>query len=155
MRKSELVSSFVWTVVGAVFLIGSVSLGLGRLGEPGPGLFPFFMAACLVCFSSAHFMVSLRKEMQTGLPSRGRVWPQRDGLKRILLTVVLLFGFVFTLNYLGFVLTTSLFMFVVLRCVEPQRWRTVLLVGILTTLLSYAVFQVWLRSSLPTGALGF
>jgi putative tricarboxylic transport membrane protein len=155
MKKHELVSSLVWMAVGLLFLTGSAGLGLGKLGEPGPGLFPFVMAACLVSFSSVHFISSLRKGVPSSLSTGERFWPQSDGLKRILLTIILLFGFVFTLNYLGFVLTAFLFMFIVLRFVEPQRWLTVLLIGSLTTALSYLVFKLWLRSNLPVGFLGF
>ena len=39
MKKYELISGLVWMVVGVLFLIGSIGLGLGSLGEPGPGFF--------------------------------------------------------------------------------------------------------------------
>jgi len=153
MKRQEVTSSLAWMVAGFLFLRGSIELGLGSGGEPGPGFFPFLMAVFLVAFSAIHFISSLTKFRQ--IKSGDRFWPKRDGIKRILFTAASLCGFVLALNTLGFVLTTFIFMFITLRFVEPQRWRTVLFVGSLTTVLSYSVFQIWLRSNLPEGFLGF
>jgi putative tricarboxylic transport membrane protein len=155
MKKNELVSSLLCALVGVMFLIGSIDLGLGSLDEPGPGFFPFVMAACLISFSSIHFVFSLIKGRKFNVSTRQRFWPEDDGIKRILLTVVFLIGYVLCLNHLGFVLTTLLFMFVLLRFVEPQGWLRIFLVGVLTAGLSYAIFQAWLKSNLPVGFLGF
>ena len=155
MKKYELMSSLAWMVVGALFLAGAISLGLGTTGEPGPGFFPFVMAAFLISFSSIHFVSSLIKDGHVGSAASERLWPKSDGIKRILLTIILLLGFIFALNHLGFVLTTLLFMLLGLRFVEPQRWRTVFLIGSLATVLSYSIFQLWLRSNLPVGLFGF
>jgi hypothetical protein len=155
MKKYELISSLVWMAVGVLFLVGSIGLGLGSFSEPGPGFFPFVMAACLISFSSTHFMFSLIKGEQFNFVKSERFWPKSDGIKRILFTIMFLFGFVLALSYLGFVLTTFLFMFIILRFVEPQKWLTVFLIGSLSTVLSYSIFQLWLRSNLPIGFLGF
>jgi putative tricarboxylic transport membrane protein len=155
MKKQELISSLFWMAVGVIFLMGSIGLGLGSLGEPGPGFFPFVMAVCLVSFSSIHFIFSSIKSGKFNFAKGERFWPKSDGIKRILFTIIFLFGFVLTLNYLGFVLTTFLFMCIILRFVEPQKWLTVFFIGILTTVLSYSIFQLWLRSNLPVGFLGF
>jgi hypothetical protein len=141
--------------VGALFLMGSLGLGLGSLGEPGPGFFPFVMAVFLVLFSLKHFVSSLVKRGPSGSAPAERVWPESDGIKRILLTIMFLLGFIFALNYLGFVLNTLLFMFASLRFIEPQKWPRVFLIGSLTTVVSYSIFQFWLRSNLPVGFLGF
>jgi putative tricarboxylic transport membrane protein len=155
MKKYELMSSLVWMAVGVLFLIGSIGLGLGSLTEPGPGFFPFVMAACLISFSSIHFISSLIKGGQFNLSAGERFWPQSYGIKKILYTILLVLGFVLLLNYLGFVLNSLLFMFIILRFIERQKWLTVFLMVSLTTVLSYLIFQLWLRSNLPVGFLGF
>ncbi len=155
MKKYELASSLAWTAVGILFFIGSIRLDPGSLSEPGPGFFPFVMAACLVCFSSFHSISSLIKSRQLKFTLEERFWPESDGIKRILFTIIFLFIFVIALNYLGFILTTYLFLFITLRFIEPRKWLTVILVGSLTTVFSYLIFQFWLRSNLPVGFLGF
>jgi len=155
MKKHELITSLVWMAVGVLFLIGAIGLGLGSLSEPGPGFFPFVMAACLISFSSIHFMSSLVKDGQFNFATSKSFWPESAGIKKILFTIIFLFGFVLALNYLGFVLSTFLFMFIILRFVERQKWLTVFLIGSLSTVLSHLIFQLWLRSNLPAGFFGF
>jgi len=155
MKKYELISSLVWMALGVLFLIGSIGLGPGKSDEPGPGFFPFVMAACLISFSSIHFISSLIRGGQVNVATSKRFWPKGSGIKRILFTIIFLVGFVLALNCLGFILNTFLFMLIMLRLVERQKWLRVFLIGSLTTVLSYSIFQLWLRSNLPAGFLGF
>lgn len=155
MKKYDLSSSLVWMIVSALFLQGAIQLGLGGLMEPGPGFFPFIMSLSLISLSAILFVAAARKKVEEKLPAGLRFWPEMDGTKRILLTIAFLILYVLALGYLGFALTTFLFIFFLLRFIEPQAWLTVLLGAGLTTGLSYIVFEVWLKGSLPTGFLGF
>ncbi len=154
MNKSDPLSALAWAAVGILFCKGSVSLGLGSLGEPGPGFFPFIMSIFLISFSLLHILSSLTR----GRPAMGMEdtrWPGGDGIRRIVLSVIPLFGFVMALDGLGFVLTTLLFMLFVSSLVIPQKKSTVFLTTMLTTIMSYIVFEVWLKAHLPKGFLGF
>ena len=155
MRRHELISSLGWMLAGLIFFIGSTSFGLGELSEPGPGFFPFLMSLCLVFFSLVHFLGSLRKGQSSPLAPGQRFWPEMKYLTRIILIVVLVLVYILAMNPLGFVPTTFLFMFVILKCIEPRRLRTVLLISGVTTGLAYAIFELWLRGNLPRGFLGF
>ena len=82
-------------------------------------------------------------------------WPNpRRTLKMALVFVALIF-YVLLMDPLGFGLTTFLFLAVLLRGIEPQRWSVVFSVSILGVLISYGVFQYWLDMQLPRGFLGF
>jgi len=155
MKRHEVISSLIWMGVGLLFLTGSIRLGTGRFVEPGAGFFPFVMAICLISFSLIHFISSLMRDSTFTFSPGERFWPKGDGIRRIGFTLLFLFAFLLALNDLGFVFATFLFMFVILRFVEPQKWLTVLLVGSITTLFSYSIFQLWLKSNLPAGILGF
>lgn len=154
MKKYDLMSSLTWMVVGLLFCIGSIKLEVGSLNQPGPGFFPFVMSVSLMIFCSINFVYSfLRKYKKSDLVIR--LWPRSDGIKRISYTILFLGGYAVGLEYAGFVVTTFLFMFIILRFVEPQKWATVFLTASLTTAASYLTFQLWLRSNLPVGFLGF
>jgi putative tricarboxylic transport membrane protein len=84
-----------------------------------------------------------------------RFWPEGEYVTRIVVIIFLLFMFVFALDYLGFVLTTFLFMFSLLKLIESRKLRTLFLIAGLTTVLSYAIFELWLKANLPKGFLGF
>lgn len=155
MKKNDLISSLAWLIVGVLFCTGSIRLGLGTISEPGPGFFPFLMSAFLISFSLIKIISSLKKGGEVPIDTSKGYWPERDGIKRIAFVFILLFMFTIALNYLGFVLTTFLFIFSLLRFVDPQKWQTVFLTTVLTTVLSYAIFEIWLKANLPEGLLGF
>ena len=145
----------MWMAVGLFFFIGSVVLGLGSLGEPGPGFFPFIMSGSLLAFSLIHFLSSLAQHGRQGNLQNEKFWPERDGIRRIVLMNLSLFMFVILVNFLGFIFTTFLFLFFLLRFIEPQKWSTVFIITIVTAGSSYLIFQIWLKADLPAGFLGF
>ena len=158
MRKYDLISSLAWIAVSAFFCMGAINLGLGNLGDPGPGFFPFLMAVCLISFSLILFISSLKqsKEFSLSRYRYGRFWPEIDGIKRILLIVLSLFMYVFALDYLGFCLSTFFFIFFLSRFIASQKKMTnAFIVAGLITGFTYAIFQLWLKANLPTGYLGF
>jgi putative tricarboxylic transport membrane protein len=155
LREHDIISSLIWIAVSGLFCWGAVDLGLGDLTEPGAGLFPFLISLLLILFSAGLFAVSLRKAGKFNLIEARKFWPDRHGFRRIGLTVLFLACYVLALNYLGFLLTTFLFIFVLMRFIEPQKWPTVILGSLLTAGGAYAIFEIWLRSNLPVGLLGF
>jgi putative tricarboxylic transport membrane protein len=139
--------------VASLFSIYSTNLGLGSLREPGPGLFPFLMSLLLISFSLILFIQSLtgREGSDTGAV----FWPGMAGAKRILFVLIGLFVYVFILEYLGYLLSTFLLVFFLMKFVEPQKWTTTFLGAFLIAFLSYLIFERWLRANLPSGPLGF
>ncbi len=63
-------------------------------------------------------------------------------------------GFALALERLGFLLTTFLLMISLLRAIEAQKWRKVVVVALATALISYAIFSWLLGVPLPAGLLG-
>lgn len=155
MKEHDVISSLIWIAVSALFCWESLNLGLGQLTEPGAGFFPFLMSIILIFLSAGLFACALRKREGFNFFEVRKHWPDRNGFRRISLTVLFMGSYVAALNYLGFALMTFLFIFLLLRFIEPQKWPTVVLGSILTTAGSYAIFQIWLRAHLPVGFLGF
>ena len=157
MKRYSLISSLAWMVAGVVFFVGSINIGLGTLREPGPGLFPFLMSGCLILFSliNSIFSLRIRRGGESGVIAREMFWLGRNTLKKLLIVIISLFLFVIAIDYIGFALTAFLFISLLLRFVEPQRWSTVFLMATLTTVISYAIFQLWLKADLPVGFWGF
>lgn len=155
LKERDVISSLAWLIVGSLFGVTAVELGLGTLVEPGPGFFPFLMALCLLALAAVLLVSSLKKK---GSPwswtAVSKHWPGRGGLQRISLTVLFLAVYVAALTCLGFPLTTFLFMLFLFRFILPQKWGTVLLGAGLTTGAAYVVFEVWLKGNLPAGFWG-
>jgi putative tricarboxylic transport membrane protein len=155
LKEHDVISSLIWIAVSALFCWEAVDLGLGNLMEPGAGLFPFLISLFLILLAIGLFAASLRKGGRFSFIEIRKSWPDRNGFRRIGLTVLFLASYVLALNYLGFLLTTFLFIFLLLRFIEPQKWPTVILGSLLTAGGSYAIFEIWLRANLPVGLLGF
>jgi putative tricarboxylic transport membrane protein len=153
MRHRELIGGLFWTVVGVIFCVGGWKYGIFRGSIPGAGFFPFMASLVLIAFSIG---VSISALWPKKTKSGGEKFFSRpDSWKRILLALAGLLFFWQGLGYLGFLLTTFLFIIFLLRFIEPQRWVTVLTTSVLTTGLSYIVFNILLKVRLPAGILKF
>ena len=71
----------------------------------------------------------------------------------MVLTVIALLAYAVGMEYLGFLVSTIFFIGFLLRAIEPRRWSIVILASLLTAVLSYCIFELWLQSQLPKGPL--
>lgn len=153
MKYRDLISSFFWIAVGGIFCTGSLNYGFSRMRTIGGGFFPFVAGIALISLSMVVLITALAAKKENG-PVKENFLPERDSLKKLLLALVALFTYVLVLKYLGFVLTTFLFMVFLLRFIEPQRWIVVFTAAILTSAIAYLIFNLWLKVQLPRGILG-
>jgi len=153
MKYRELVGSLFWMGVGAPFCIGALGYGLFREGVPEPGLLPFFAGSIMIVLGVSVLITSVKEE-RGGKTSREKIFPERESSKRLFTVVFALSAYIASVEYLGFPLTTFLFMIFLLRFIEPQRWFVIVAASILTTASSYLLFQIFLKTQLPKGILG-
>ena len=69
--------------------------------------------------------------------------------------LVALLIYALTMEHLGFILSTTLFIAFLLWLVERQRWYVIVFGAVLSSLATYLVFKVWLETALPIGLFGF
>jgi hypothetical protein len=152
MKNRDLVSGIIWMALGGLFVVGALQQGLMRKGVPGPGFLPFFSGLALI-FVSLFVLVPALAQREKD--KRSDFFPERDSFRKLLLALIALFAFGVALEYGGYLLTTFLFMFSIVRLMEPKAWRTTALLALLTAILSYMLFVVLLEVQLPKGLLGF
>jgi len=155
MGNRDLISSLFWIAVGAIFCAGAWKYGIFRAGIPGAGFFPFFASILLIALSLVVLIPSLGLggeglEIKEGKES---FFARQDSWTRILMALLALFAYWLALGYLGFLLSTFFFLAFLLRFIDPQRWITTLTVSIVTTGLTYLLFNLWLKVRLPAGIL--
>ena len=149
----DLVSSIFCIAVGILFCIGSVKFGDVRAAFPNAGFFPFMGGVALIFLSLIHLISTMPIQKEEAKKVK-KFFPQEDSWKRVLSTVFISFIYGVSLPYLGFLITTFLFMILLLRFVEPQRWRTILITALLTSVSCYTLFEVLLKVELPKGLFG-
>jgi putative tricarboxylic transport membrane protein len=152
MKQRDLVSSIVWMVLGGLFVVGSLQQGLMRKEVPGPGFLPFLSGIALIVVSLFVLIPAILKGKED---QRSALFPDRHSFRKLLFALTALFGYGIALEYVGYLLTTFLFMFSIGRLVEPRGWWTTTVVALLTAVLSYLLFIVLLEVQLPKGPLGF
>jgi putative tricarboxylic transport membrane protein len=149
MRNKEVVSSLCWVVIGLGISIGSAFLGLGSFRRPGPGMFHFIIGCAIFLLSSCQMGAQFRKKSDNMA-----LWPHPGGLKRVICIFLTLIFYAITLEYLGFILCTFVFLAAILKIVIQKRWGYALLVGSSVSIVTYVIFKIGLDVNLPQGLLG-
>ncbi len=74
---------------------------------------------------------------------------------KFLFVCLSLFGYTIVVNWLGFVLTTFIVVFVLFRLLESKKWWLMVIEAALIAIGNYLFFVEWLGLSLPQGFLGW
>jgi len=136
-------------VLALAALLEASKLQFGTLSSPQPGFFPLILAFFLAFFS---VVLLVQEILQTGgetgaLLGGAALW------KRIGLAIGGLVAFGLLFESLGYLLSTFLFIAFLLRGVERQKWWLVVVVAFSTSLVSYLIFGLLLKTPLPAGLL--
>jgi putative tricarboxylic transport membrane protein len=134
-----------------VTCIESYRIRLGTINDPGPGFFPFGAGFAMLILSLAALFQSIarkKKVEKTALQEPFRWW-------NIVIILAAITAYAFSLEKIGFLINTFLFICLLLKVVEPQTWKTAILGALITTMAANLVFNVIFQTHLPSGILGF
>jgi putative tricarboxylic transport membrane protein len=148
MKSSDRFSSLFFLVLSLFICQQSVVIGVGSLGQPGPGLLAFGAGAGIGVLAIWFLIQSfVSKESRSEVAQNGRTL--RRG--RFLMICISLFAYTIAVNWLGFVLSTFLFIIFILCLIESKKWWRTLIKAALITIGNYLVFVEWLGLRLPKG----
>lgn len=150
MEKNDLFPAIVWLALGIAVMTISYKLKLGSLENPGPGLMPFLWGTILFICSLPILIRSFPM-----IPSHGRqegpgMWAGVE-LRKIILTLASLAGYIALLEKIGFTITTFALLVLMYRFVGSQKWRWVFVSSALTMLIAHFLFVTCLKVELPSG----
>jgi hypothetical protein len=148
MKKAYIIAHAFWIVFACAAAGESWRLGFGSFVRPGPGFVPFLAALVLGGLAVAALVQTILDS--SGAAAAGGVFDIRD-LRRVLWVIVVLAAYVLSWDVVGFLASTLLLLFFLFRCVEPLRWRTVLIAAVLTLTMTYILFSTLLGARLPAG----
>jgi putative tricarboxylic transport membrane protein len=150
VKSKDIISSLFWMIVGAGICYGGVDLELGTLHDPGSGFIFFWVGLIMVGLSLSIFIRALKEKGKAG--EMRLIWSEVQW-KKIVSVLVALFLYGYFFQTLGFILSAALLLVFLFKAVEPQRWSVAILGAVVSSLVAYVVFQVWLGSQLPKGLL--
>lgn len=151
--NADRLSALVWFTIGLSAVYGSVIHGLGTAREPGSGFLPFLASSFVSLMALIIFFQSLRKYREKDRKISA-LW-QGVRWKRPLAVCLITIGYILVFEWLGFAVSTFLFLLVLLKGMETLSWWKVLLISILSTSFSYLLLSFSLESTLPRGVFGF
>lgn len=143
--------SLIFLAAGIYGLVFSIGLPLGRWNQPGPGVFPFAISVLLCVSGVLWFIRGKKKETTKWVGLEDFVQRFISPLKIVGITAV----FILALHPLGYLLTSTLFIFILLLWVSRYRLSVAVLLAIVFGVGSWLFFEKLLATPLPKGFLSF
>lgn len=152
MNRGEAVAGSVCLALGAWMLLESIKFPYFVEGVPGPGFLPLWISFGIVGSGLALAVKGFRPRLAS---QEVITWPDVAGWRRVALMLGALAVSLLLLEFLGFMLTTTLFMAVMVFGLGVRTWRMLVSVPLVSAIGLYVIFAVWLRVPLPKGILAF
>jgi hypothetical protein len=150
MKPRGYIASLFWLAVGlCVFVIAYKRLGFGTFREPGSGFIFILSGSLLMILSLIDLLGTFLKKVKGKYP----IW---SGLRwqKIILVSIGLSAYIFFYNLVGFVISSFLLMVFLFKAVEPTKWWIAIASSLITVLVVYVIFGLWLKIQFPKGLLG-
>ena len=129
--------------LGIVCLLYSYSLSLGRITNPGPGLWPFTVSAVIVVASLVLLIIERSEDYER---FTGKTWLVVAGA---LSTGV----FIYLFQWFGFIVPAFLTLVFWLRYLGKESWKMGFGLAALVTAVFYVLFAILLGIPLPESVL--
>jgi len=152
MERRNLASGLFFFAFG--LFLGFKSLGLSVWSQFGPaeGFFPLTVAILITGLSLiviVRALVFLREQRQKGRMRERKKAGARAFKISSYVVLMLLYGAL--LEKVGFLVTSALFLFLIIKFVEKQNWVRAISVGTASIVISYVLFVYFLGVPLPGG----
>ena len=144
--NAEFWAGAFWLALSAFVTYSGHDLGIGSASDPGPGFVLFWTG--LLMGGLALFLAV--RAAAKGSPTIASFWAgTRWG--KVLIVIICLVAYAALFDTLGFVLATLPLMLVLLRAVDPVRWRVAVPLALGATLGGWWVLRHLLLIQLPAG----
>jgi putative tricarboxylic transport membrane protein len=154
----ERVYGIIMFCLGLAILWQGKDLAVGNLRSPGSGFFPALIAVIILILSVILIIFPPSKkggsQPEASKAGEGPSVSTKSIIRTAAVFVALLL-YAFFLEYAGFVIVSFLLTTLLFRAFGTKSFVRSILQAALSTGLSYGLFEVLLKSSLPRGILGF
>jgi putative tricarboxylic transport membrane protein len=147
--KFDYIASALFLAIGVLFIIGSKNLESSSYGSAvGPDIFPFILGSALVLLSIRLFYETFVTKNQQGTKEKLQYKP-------FLIIFVATFVYILTLETIGYVITTFLFLFVCFQTMERSKVIQSLIISACFSGLVYFLYVEVLKGTLPDWPIWF
>jgi hypothetical protein len=145
---------FFWTIIGLIICSISWKAGLGSFQEPGSGFIGFICGGLILVLGVILILSRFSSKILPDTRPLSRQVFREAPVLMLLVTVMSLVVYGFFLEILGYNIATFLVMWVLFYLFYERGRRQLIMSGLaslMTTGITYVVFEIWLRSQLPHG----
>lgn len=136
-------ASVLFLVTGVLFMVGSRQLGSSSYGSAvGPDIFPFFLGIILI-------LLSIRLFYETFITKKQQGSKEKLQYKPFIIIFAATLVYILTLETIGYVITTFLFLFVCFQTMERSKVVSSLLISASFSGLVYFLYVEILKGTLP------
>ena len=148
-RRADIVVGCFITLLGLFVVLAAMKITGGAAQRLPPRTFPLAVGCLLSVCGLGLALKSLRLRIE-GLQIK---WPEKEGVRTIAVVLASLALYVGLMKPLGLPLGSFLYVTFSTWYLKRTNWRTAVLSGILTGVLTYTVFIRLLDLSFPIGTL--
>lgn len=140
--------------IAVLCITPSFPKGQASVNITGPAFFPNVLAVAFIILGVAQIIAASRAARKSSPSQNSSRDSQRS--RKIIMTVefvALMLAFIAFFNTLGFVISTTCFLFLLMWLLGLKWWKSLLYAGIYTSVI-YLLFGVLFTIGLPAGILG-
>ena len=152
MNRGDTIAGVAFAALGLFMIAETLKAPYLLEGVPGPAFLPRWLGIGLIATGAVIAVNAMRVAAAEGARA---AWPDAVGWRRVALMLGALAVSLLVLEKLGFLLTTTFFVAVVIFGLGVRSWLTLVSVPLIAAIGLYVVFAVWLSVPLPKGVLEF
>ena len=145
--RFELMLTLLFVLAGGLISVRALSLHIGSLAEPRPGFFPFIAGTGLIMLGLIQSYRTLKKRTL----GTERITPGTGWKAAVLTSTLTIYALV--LEWIGFIVSTSLLCLVVMLITHRPRWYVLVPIVIGVSVITHGLFNDLLGVSLPKGTI--
>jgi putative tricarboxylic transport membrane protein len=153
MDRAALIEGVLLIIIGLVGISEGYRLSINR--DPsavqdmmGTGSYVLFVSIALMITGAAYLIVQYKKRQAV---QKGAV--DQEMRKKMILTVLVLAGYLIFIQIFGYLVSTGLFFFLEFRIAGIKSWRNNVVLTIILTVIYYIVFVQYCNMTFPRGIL--
>jgi putative tricarboxylic transport membrane protein len=141
-------------LIAAVYLFATSRLRVIQIGDPvGIKMFPMLIGIAAIVAAVLLVGEIVRSHRRRSIQENNA--PQEHRPTIVLAVLVWVLAYAFTFQMLGYLTSSSLFLFGLLAFFHPEKWGTNATIAILFPVCIFATFTKFLGINLPSGLISF